>query len=700
MADEELLQPEDELIPDEEEEEEGEQEEEEPQPRRTTRQNRRSRPEGKQKNQQPKEKIPAKKTEGKTAASTPKFKPGIKARAGKSTGKPSVAELGKDAFEFAKGNVAQRAGKAIEVAQKVARSSKGTGQAVATGARVVAAFLTSPAGWITMAIILVVVIFMAIFMSGKNYINSLAGGSLFMAANYDSAEDRAIVNDLQAKMSGCDPKLVVSDESKEDLNWQFDDTTGKFHHRLDIRLLKTLDYLTDIHQRIRVDLLKTGGPVILRDDIVIGLDQYSYRTDSAILPPDWNDMSTADRISYIGGLSADDRKALEKLETKETLSAFNTGQAMAITEIDRSVIPELQSADTACGLPVAAPVAVNWQKTTMQKIVRNTWEELAYTVGFLDKQISVLENFYSDTSDLTLKTVQGYKNDLANGRYARGLLRMIFEKFHRTQELLERVDSWSNQANLASDTKEHFNIALAKVQYLNAVIGINDLDSYDEVNLIPDSELTDRVKGLGSPANTRSLRELIDNVYRGTQVANMVGWAEGDLDYREAYEARHKIRLVIQELMAMPNKTTLSTDPETINNPAHFDESLVVKQIITFSPEDDLDNGPSGRDVFPFGIDAVGDEGVSMNNSGADGKYTYADIHFSHSPIDNGVFSKYGTNWIYSIINGVPPVTTIAQKFLAVPEAIANFFINKVKKRLTELPPFPITYQKFLYVAF
>ena len=650
-------------------------------------------------------------------------------QAAKQAAKKGAQEVGKRSWQTAKDVVTKpiRAVKdAINTVKATVQAvkagveitSKAVKVAVEVGGNVIKFLVSNPVGWAIDAILLLVLIFWLIFMSGKNYVNSLAGGSIFVPANYSNEEHRAIVQRLQEKMSGpeCDHKLVIYDQGKTDLDWQYNSDTGQYTNKIDIRILKTIDYLTDRH-RIRVDLLTTGAPDILRENFLLKLDQYQHREDSVILPEDWNDRTPEAKEDFIKNLSPEQRANISVGEEKETLSAFKTGQAMAITEIDRSNLPELQNQDTTtcgAGAPLPAPIAINWQKTALEKLIRPTWEELAFTSGFLNQQLSSFVAMHDDATGRQAETaardyINSLNPDLGGGIQVPSQVKEWFRKVRRMQQLLERVQSWSGQELLSEDTKAHFELALAQFNRLSASIGISDVESYDEARVAPIAEI---IRNFGSPELVLAMNDAVDNVYRGTQTTNMVEWDKGDLDYRKAYESRSKIREVIMELMQMPNKTALSADPVIINDSKHFDENLVVKQIITFSPEDDLDNGILGKDIFPFGINSIGAEGVGMDPSGKDGKVNYADLHFSHAPIDNGVFSKYGINWVYSITSGagiLDFITGVISPFkidiwAGVSQSFQNLMSGTLDISLLSMRVgegiYPIGYQKFLHVAF
>lgn len=614
-------------------------------------------------------------------------------------GAKAAARTGRTAIQTA-GRGARVAGQAGQVAaQAAARSAQIAAQVtariaaqiavrVAAQAAKIAAklaqalvkLLANPYVLAAVIIIIVVVIIINIFLGAVNEISSLSGGSIFVPANYNNPIHRHIVDDIQQKMGGCDPKVVVYAEGVNDLKWQQDSETQAYSHKLDIRLLKTIDYLTDDvrNHRIKIDLLKTGAPDLLRESFLKRAAEYS--------PEGW-----------------------EERELKETLSALSTGQAMAITEIDRSQV--LEPTDLICGVRVPPPIRVNWQETVMEKAVRPVWEELAFSVGFLDKNIPIYEGISErNDRDAVLMLARAYKQGLGEeGAY--DLFKETFRKIPRVYELIKRA----MQIASSSDTFDP-----RTSQYLGQASGAFVLldDEFRGIETMAEEAVADKILRLGEL--TDRIRSGAKAIYKATQVANMVNWdkprRDGEKKWLLAYETRNKLRQVVKELLEMPRETFLGEEPSL------FDENLVVKQIVTFSPEDDLDNGPENIDVFPWGITSVEVGGVGIATPGndeerepvvafGDGKVSYADLHFSHAPVDNGVFSKHGTNYVYKLTNPDDPGWAKAGDFIfrtfpLSPGAILSSLdrlhdlfaggcvtdINETCKR--------ISYKDFLFVAF
>jgi len=551
--------------------------------------------------------------------------------------------------------------------------------------------LLNPITWVVILAIFVIAVIAAIFMGSANYINSLAGGSEFLAADYSNPEHRQIVANLEQKMGGCAPKIVLyhhePNSGVNDISWQLDPKTGRYYNQLDIRLLKALDYLTDRHDRIRVDLLKTDAPDVIRDSFLKKIAKYSPT-------------------------------GMVQQEIKETLSAFKTGQAASIVEIDRSRIPELQTADTVCGQKVPAPIAVGWQKTVAEKTIRPIWEELTFSAGYLD---DVLDTWFVGVASrgdraAILKVAESHLASLASPQ-AYDAYAESFQKIPRVAELIDRALKYgARQSNGRQALDER------TMQYLQAAQGLFAGPAGrigDKPESLGVEAVADLITYLGQPDTASQLRQGIRFVYKATQVANMVNWnkkqKDGDLAWLKAYESRDKIRQVVKELMEMPREASLSGQPTVL-----FDENLMAKQIVTWSPEDDLDNGLENLDVFPYGVVTVDVGGVGMKTLSidpktsaaiGDGKVTVADTHFSHAPIDNGVFSKSGTNFIYNgtaaIISGSLMFSVFGGPVGGLSGLLGSMSVNKLHDMFVggcisgaAETCQKVSYRDFLFVAF
>lgn len=557
---------------------------------------------------------------------------------------------------------------------------------------------------IVVVIALLVWIFTSIFMGGRNKINSMAGGSYFMAANWNSEEDKQVVQNIKEKISA--GKLEINPDCANDINWQIDTKTGKVTHKLDIRLLKTIDYLTDRHEFIQIGMLQSNAPTLLREKLRV----------------------KAETVGETEG------EAKKKVVEKETFSAFYTGQAIAITAIDYSKLPIFST---------TTPIEVDWQKTITEKITRPLWEELAFSAGYLDqKSINYKEVAKLEIGDPEItKLAQQYLDATKTDEWS--LHKEGFRKIDRIIQLLDRVrllDIVTTVGQVTLLVKDMDNRA---VEYFNKARGFFS-DLRDKIGSTPDASIEDATNAI------RALGENVDliekgsaAIYKGTQVANMVGWngigiTEGGIDlqsWNKAYEARNKIRQVAKELVEMPRVTAeayAASRADFVGPPTPeeykkmtFTEDLVVKQIIVYSPEDDLDNGLMYIDVFPKGITSVSVGGVGIEGTKVetekdeegnivsaatigDGVVDMMDAQFSYKPIDNGVFSKFGTNYIFvdqidSIWEGLEKFIKLTVGFGAAKWALFDYWVgsrcagmyNPLYEACKEM-----TYRGFLHVAF
>lgn len=568
-------------------------------------------------------------------------------KAATKAGQKAVEAIGKKAAGRAVIEAVRATGRAARVISRVLNAMKISNILAQISAKVIKplvdlaikalAAISGPA-WIVIGILAVVCLFFYyMYTGGLNKINSLAGGSIFVAADYNRIEDRNLVVDLQQKSAGLVPGHVLKlysaselsadsipplvDLTSYDINWRWDAEIQSWAHPLDIRILKTLKYLTDKHEYVEIGLLKTNAPTLLRESL---------------------------RVKRARQALAEEAGQEYKTITKESYSAFYLGQGMAITAVDYSKIEDL---------PPKTPIEINWQETVLEKVTRPIWEELAFSVGYLDSNIPYFQQTSSlEIGDLNMSfIVEDYKNSLTNPIYP-SIYKKSFDKLDRILELLERIDTFvaSKGHNALDDrAKDYFNAAKNRFDRLQFNIGYLNGGSVEGM-----------IRRMGSTENLKLLRDGIQYVYKATQVANMVDWNEkgrANLKWNQAYEARNKIRQMIKELLEMPREVLEPAVPGKVAS--NFNLDLVAKQIITYSPEDDLDNGRMNIDVFPKGITAVDVGGVAIEGTSTktttdadgnvisvtigDGVVDLADAHFSYMPIDNGSFSKYGTNYIW-----------------------------------------------------
>lgn len=534
-------------------------------------------------------------------------------------------EVKEQVKEEVKKKIKKEAKKAIKKAAK-----KVTKKAALAALRVAGPYIL-----IGLAAVLFVVFIVVIFTNDKNEeAPGLGGSSQSIPVSNNSSEHRDLVDNLLAKAQGNNPSLVIHGLSANDLNWVetiINEETGETvtTHPLDLRVLKAIEYLTNLHEYIEIGMLRTDSPGFVKDTVVIDSEANGGEDTQIVL---------------------------------DTFSSFSTGQAFSIVAIDRTEIPQLISAGEA------PPIAVSWQKTLIERAVRPLWEEITFNIGVLDRNSPIYQDVFEDTHesygaafDIEKKLYDARVSDSVN------LYKNSFRTLKRTIALLDRalgLDDYleidlTNSYALDNRTISYFESAKDQlnpiVDYLenNILKGI-DLDSIesnpesDEGVIIDSNDMVEAIKYLGEGDILERIHNGARFIYKATQVANMVNWDKAsNLDLKKAYEARNKIRQVIKELLEMPREVSVSSNTS-------FDVTMVAKQIITFSPEDDLDNGAERMDVYPYGIKYVDVGGIAMEvlteDGKADGVLNYSDIHFSHAPVSaNGVFSKGGANYVNKI---------------------------------------------------
>lgn len=549
--------------------------------------------------------------------------------------------------------------------------------------------------WLIIAIIaLIVWLVLGLFGGGSSYNYSSMGGSAAVPADFNNPIHRQIVDNLKQKMEGCDPKLVIYDEGKENIDWQVD-TDGEIYHDLDIRILKTLDYLTDKHDRIMVGLLKTGAPLMIRESHLVDID-VSKAIEEALT----EQLMQSEADQYFSSLTIKQgTQGYELWHNKMTVSTYNMGQAMAILEIDRSENPKLPKIQDNCGVLVPPPIEVAWQDTLKDgglytfgsnDEVRTLWEELSNIAGFLDRNLPTYKAL-SIASQAEINRIRDNirsQLDINPTAYQEETKFDIYtETFFKIQRGVTLIDKIINRGGsdkiISAVALNWFTKALANFDDVNQSLNIdtkileggripgqtweNTLQKFDEIGV---DEWNEKIKSLSKDEIITKLNNGIGALYNALNVANMVGWNDtgAPLAKQKAFEARQKIRQTILELERMPNETYLEPPAANQTTPAkdliHFDSNLVVKQIITYSPEDDLDNGQEQIDIFPRGLIAVGENGTAFDPTLKDDEINYFDVHFSHAPIDNGVFSLEGIQFVFMTLNSfwgskIPPGTVM-----------------------------------------
>lgn len=274
-------------------------------------------------------------------------------------------------------------------------------------------------------------------------------------------------------------------------------------------------------------------------------------------------------------------------------SAYVTGQAIGIVALGQTS-PGL----TAClqlGAPI--PVEVAWQETSIENLLRPIHEKLQVNASILYRAVNV-QRAHSGADTNSSRSLLGKGKDAEFAAKTQGNLK----------ELISALDG-NRSTNPA--TLRYAKEALADI----------------------DAALKD-----GTQAAYEQMDRGLAKTFRALNAANMQGW-EGSRDNGcrlwKAFESRQNIRTLAFHVMRMP--------VELKEGKSEFNSAFVVRQLILFSPEDDLDNGLPNKDVFPSGAIAVGVGGVSFDNLAKDGKITEADNHFLALPQDNGILSKVST---------------------------------------------------------
>ncbi|MFH0905381.1 MAG: hypothetical protein V1826_01520 [bacterium] len=313
-------------------------------------------------------------------------------------------------------------------------------------------------------------------------------------------------------------------------------------------------------------------------------------------------MANGPDYTYRQNVSKQAEGVAEDKKTIDALSAYKMGQAVGIDSI--GVVSD-ELADQCDGVNRSDPVKVEWQAMTLEGSLRPAYEQLQTDAT----------NLYAMAAAVSSLAQRGATADDVVGVKTKAL------------EALTLVEG-----NLSK---------LTGVEGLGGVQGFMDPLSVQIEGLrqaFQQSEWDDPEKELETPASILS-----QGVFRAMQVANMDGW-KGSMANScrlwKAYEARQHIRQLAWDVTRMPIELARPQDNG-------FNNELVTKQIIVYSPEDDLDNMPPDRDVFPPGPDAQVMDWGTLLPAGGDGKRDVRDEQFGYIPIDNGIFSKSCTQFGY-----------------------------------------------------
>jgi len=338
----------------------------------------------------------------------------------------------------------------------------------------------------------------------------------------------------------------------------------------------------------------------------------------------------------------------------EAFSAYKLGQAVGINSIG-TVSPKLAK---ACD--ISGPVYVKWQEIADEGKIRPIYEQLQVDTSNLYFQVEGIADMAASDEDIATQIEQ-----------ANTLLGQIQGNLNQLSTL---ESGFSGIQGYVADS----------LKYLSDVSKVLNQGSWDNV----DSDLAE------------PMSVMVQRVFRIMQVANMEQWygnKENNCRLWKAFEARVNIRKLVGDIMRMPVELAGPED-EGFNN------EFVVKQLIVYSPEDDLDNGPMDWDVFPPGIISVGNGGIAIGSSeNGDGIVDFRDNHFMSLPIDNGVFSKACAEFVYNVddTNSMMAQATLSA---LVPEGLRTemcrlLYGNKKVPAEGQMSGL-VSYKKFIHIGF
>lgn len=552
-----------------------------------------------------------------------------------------------------------------------------------------AAIFANPWFWLVVLIVLIIVVaifvVIALFGGGVNKAADETGGSLFVPLRCERGYDKKLVNDVlywteNPSGDGLAPRLGVTEALKKDLQWQGEDCGVDMTHKLDKRVLETLRYLVN-------DVDNDNGiPALEWSHIAVGmLTDGPHQT--------FRPLSKKERESY----------EVEEKIPMEANSAYRIGQAIGITSIGMTSAELTQ----ALGLLEAIPVKVDWQKMIEMGTLYPAYEQMQLDASEL---FLVLERMVN-TIEQTRVVLEAEETEIDE----EALLEWVKDLYKKPQELIEnlienlnRVSSTDNPSML-DVTYEYLTIASG-----NFADALGDIEAAQADSLLAATIIG--IEGIENPdadgvevedtKTYQKMREGIRFTFRAMQVANMDGWkgSTGEKLYLwQAYEARSNIRQLVLDLLRMP--IVLKDKGETSGY------GPVVKQLIVFSPEDDLDNGLPDVDVYPEGAIAVSDGGIAFAPRVPSEDYVPEvdvwDYHFSSLQVDNGVLFKACTDFIYDLkkldeegeLNDTATLGTFRadedmNKFCEILYGKSDYELEE-----TEMAG-KVTYQKFVHIGF
>ena len=431
-------------------------------------------------------------------------------------------------------------------------------------------------------------------------------------------------------------KLLVTDSLAKDLDWQTD-ADGKAVHVLDWRVMETLKYLGNKWDVIGVKLLRSNGPGMTR------------RRPAA--------------------------KGEEGKDTIDAPSAYRFGQAIAIDRIGVTS-PALTE---AMGLDEPVPVQVNWQKTMRENDIRGLYEALQVDA----RRFFLAANQAAAQAKTNAKglAVLAQAHDQAVADAAQKpqakITDIYMEAMTTLADLLIEVQRLRGEPGLDDRTTGFTAPAVANLEKAQANLDKSGVAFIEE---------------WGDDATRTAIRTGLQAVFRAMQVANVSGWRGNtkEIGLWKAYEARQNIRQLELELLRMPVE---------LGGDKGFNGDLVVKQLIVYSPEDDLDNGLPDFDVYPDGATAVDEGGVGYDTTHADKQIDVRDNHFMALPIDNGIFSKAATVFIHQSKTAGEWVGELAVEAVTPFRYLYDLFDGGGVEKVGE-DNVQISYRNFVHVGF
>lgn len=505
--------------------------------------------------------------------------------------KKPVAEHAQDAANRIR--TAQRRIKTAQQRAKQAEKAAATARATGVALKVI---VKSPYFWavVLIAILILLVISAFFYFGGVGHkVSNEGGGSFPIEMDYTNEAHRTLAGEvIVLKNKGV---LVFADGLEKDLEWQEED--GKIYMNLDWRIMVTLKYLGEKWEE--------------RNNGVIGV---SLSTSNG---PDTTRRGVAVKIAGIA--LADQRE-----EPLDAPSAYATGQAIGISQIGRvsNALAKACFGDSDGNPDNNVPVEVSWQEIASQHLIRPIYEQLQ-----VDSRV-----VYEGSATL-------------NG---------IAKKAREDAVYLERMESTVTTSDawfvIVGDALDAMIYNLTSMSSATSGVGIDTRTiAYTRSALTKLTEVRektrDKVVEWDDDELMKTLRDGLQMTFRMMQIANMTGWSGSIKDkcrLWKAYEARQNIRQLVLDLERMP------ADPVLVLPQTDWNSDLMVRQLIVYSPEDDLDNGLPNLDVFPKGAVAVDEGGVGFDDTGKDGAVDEKDAHFMAMPIDNGVFSKASTIFVYT----------------------------------------------------